>query len=227
MADHEDLFPEEVDFARTAEQARWLNGLYKVNPERWERLRREVRFDDVVKELHGTNAATISCPFHGRDSRPSFHIYLRTNDAYCFGCPEGEKYYDHISFTKKILDLESNTQALEWLEKEFELPPIDDVLREQEEDEEEDEEEETTTPSGVLLSFADLFEPFLDIAATRLAANPDPELAQHHAEVLFEAWPIRDQEGNTEEKAQPLLQMARAMGELAINRVWARKAMRS
>jgi DNA primase len=35
------------------------------------------------------NDVMLSCPFHGRDSNPSFHINLQDGRAHCFGCGEG------------------------------------------------------------------------------------------------------------------------------------------
>ena len=78
-----------------------------INPERWERVRREIRFEDVVSELYGHTGESIRCPFHGSDSTPSFWLYKRTNDGWCFGClHEDETVWSVSSGLKRIGDLQ-------------------------------------------------------------------------------------------------------------------------
>jgi hypothetical protein len=220
MADLDELYPDEdIELKRRTADELWQSGFYQTNPARWERARKEIRFEDVVRDLHGTNSLRISCPFHGRDSNPSFQIYPRTNDAHCYGCPESEKDYDAVDFTAKKLDM-NRGEALVWLEKHYELPPLDDVLVEPDED-----EEEAATAPEPSLSFADLRGPYLPLIVRRLQETRDAEHAQQYAAVLFEAWPERDDEAEPEEQSKRLMQMARVLGRVVVERVKAQKGM--
>jgi DNA primase len=139
-----------IEFDRDIAEAMYREGMYTTDPARWERIREVIPFDDLVTELHGTHATVISCPFHGRDSKPSFNIYRRTNDAYCFGCPDGHKYYDSVRFAAAKLEI-SRKEALEWLERKYNLPPMADLRVEQ---------EEYLPPPTVELTFNDLRTPY-------------------------------------------------------------------
>lgn len=107
----EELLPTEIEL--TFEKSN-LYKLYRsgwsqgINPERWDRVRRDIRFEDVVADLTGHSGTTsIRCPFHGRDSRPSFWLYKRTNDGWCFGClDESEPIWTVESGLKTIGDIE-------------------------------------------------------------------------------------------------------------------------
>ena len=82
-------------------------GSREINPERWDRVRKEIRFEDVVADLTGHSGSTsIRCPFHGSDSRPSFWLYKGTNDGWCFGCLEENEpiwtVYDGLKPLKNV-----------------------------------------------------------------------------------------------------------------------------
>jgi len=117
-----------VEFS-AAEAAKLLRD--GINPARWERIRDQVEFLDVVDALvdrsdQRRRGNVISCPFHGTDSTPSFQIYPVNNNAYCWGCPHDDQYWDPIKFTARILG-KTNRQALKWLEKEFNLPILPEL----------------------------------------------------------------------------------------------------
>lgn len=210
---------EDVEIARQSAIELYQTGFLQINPLRWERVRKEIRFTDLVESVQGTSSLKISCPFHGRDSRPSFQLYPRTNDAYCFGCSE---YFDHVLFIAKKFDM-SRGEALSWLESEYNLPPMDDVEREEEED-----EEEETTASGPLLSFGDLCGPYIMAVPPKLFATLDPEQARQYAAIFFEAWPRKDSaDEDPEEQVRRLKMMARAMGQEAVSFAKAQKGSRA
>jgi hypothetical protein len=163
---------EDVTIERAAAEKLFQGGFMVVNPERWTRIKELIRFEDVVGMFipghYGQQV--ISCPFHGRDSKPSFHLYRRTNDAYCFGC---SKYYDHVRFVAAMHG-GSMLRALKWLEREFKLPRMADVNSEQYAD---DQKEEFVT-----VRFRDLLEPYIRFAA-RLRSAP-----LRFARIRFAPW---------------------------------------
>lgn len=117
----EELVGEEIDFQRESIQKLYRSGEGGINPERWERARDEVRFEDVVSELTGERSGVIRCPFHGRDQHPSFTLYARTNDAYCFGCldldepiwlKKGLIRIDDVQVGDDVLDRYGRVQAV-------------------------------------------------------------------------------------------------------------------
>lgn len=65
-----------------------------------EKINEAVKMSDLLEEF-GTTLRTpmveeqISCPFHGRDSKPSCRHYPDTNTIYCFTC---KKSWDPIRF---------------------------------------------------------------------------------------------------------------------------------
>ena len=87
---------------------------------RWNRIRKEICFADVVADIHGTTQDVIPCPFHGQTSRPSFTLYRRTNDGYCFSCPEGRRYYDAVLFVCEEWGY-TRLQAITWLEQTYNI----------------------------------------------------------------------------------------------------------
>jgi hypothetical protein len=201
----------------TAEQL-YQGGFLIVNPERWTRIKDLIRFEDVVALfIPGYHyRQVISCPFHGRDSNPSFHLYRRTNDAYCFGCPSGKQYYDHIRFVAAQHGC-SKLRALCWLEREFELPKMADVNSEEYA---EDHEEEF-----VSVTFRDLKEPFIKHAARDIAAQGnDIDLAKEYLEILFDAWPSRAEE-KEDPAAGDALTLARVLGKTVVDYILARKLL--
>ena len=96
-----------------------------ISPARWERARTEPDVRDVMDILHDRRGNPCSCPFHGRDSKPSFNFYPAHNDCSCFGCPDGDNYWDTIKIVARTKDI-SATSALLWLEREIKLPPLVD-----------------------------------------------------------------------------------------------------
>jgi hypothetical protein len=205
----EDLFvypdPEEVEFSREQYAKMYYSGeAAGINPLRWERARDDVRFDDVVFELTKHHSNSISCPFHGRDSRPSFYVYppAKGNNGWCFGCPPRQQFYDSIRFISKLLGI-SRVKALIWLENKFALEPIAAVVVE--------EEEETT----LSLTFEDLTKPYIDKAAKDIIANKDPELAQEYLRVFFEA-----------ERDKAVLPLASVLGRESLAKIVQRKGFK-
>ena len=167
---------EELEFERESVERLYRTGAGGINPERWERARDDVLFEDVVSDLTGSRSSVIRCPFHGRDSRPSFQLYPRTNSAFCFGCPPGSMYYDSVTFVSKYLEI-SRVQALRWIEKNFDLPKLADVK------DDEDEDENTT---GILW-FWDLAEHFILKANQDVQSTKDVELAEDYLRIYFTA----------------------------------------
>jgi len=141
---------EDIEFSR--EEARKLLGSsYKqISEKRWNRIRELIDFRDLVLDISGKRAKgdAISCPFHGRDSNPSFHLYTRSNDAYCFGCPPGDQYWDHTKFVSRILGM-TRVGALKWIEDKYNLPKIEDDI------------EEVDEEHIILLTFDDVKETFI------------------------------------------------------------------
>ena len=88
------------------------------------RINRDVKMEDVVADIHGTMQDVISCPFCDRSSKPSFHLYPKTNDAYCFAC---NGYYDVVSFVCCKWGC-TRPWAIQWLEQHYNLLPIPDAV---------------------------------------------------------------------------------------------------
>lgn len=151
-----------------------------INPARKERIHENIRFDDLVAELTGRHGSKISCPFHGRDSNPSFTFYRGPNNAFCFGCPPNKGFYDHIRFVQEYYGV-SWVEALVWIEKHFGFPPMEDVLLEQEEMDDQQEEE------IIKLTFHDLSEPYLAKVAREVRKIKDPDYAQECLLIYFQA----------------------------------------
>lgn len=224
MAD-EELLPTEIElnFEKDTLYKLYSKGeAGEINPERWDRVRREIRFEDVVSDLTGHTGTSIRCPFHGSDSRPSFWLYKGTNDGWCFGCPPKEQYYDHVRFVSRYLDT-NRVAALRWLEKKWDLPamplPEEDV-----------EDEEVAT---VQLGFLDLQEPYIMKAIQQVQEFKDVELAEDYLRYYFEAlqqmkWAEDakkqgeiDDVPEMETKAATIL--ARILGKEELSRIFARK----
>ena len=176
MSDEQLPAIEELDFERSSVERLYRTGASGINPERWERVKKDIRFDDVVAELTGHRDSVIRCPFHGKDTRPSFTIYQRTNDAYCFGCPAGSMYYDSIIFTAKYLEI-NRAKALQWLEQKWDLPHLADIIAEPED---EDENE-----LGELLRFQDLAEHYIIKVSRDVQELRDVELAEDYIRIYF------------------------------------------
>lgn len=214
---------QDVDFQKRLADRLYKTGAIRgINPLRIERIRDEIRFDDLIADLTGRTGDKISCPFHGRDSDPSFTIYRSSNDGFCFGCEAGKGYYDHIKFAKEFLGV-TWVQALKWIEKEYKLPPIADVITEQEED------DEITTE----VTFDDLSEPFIVRAIENVRQLKDPELALEYIHVYFgalhfeetgkEAKKAREFEESTKLHYKAAMRLARVLGQETVNQILDKK----
>lgn len=164
-----------VDLDRSVDRDEFYDATeYKgISTARWERIKEEVDFCDVVEELSGQRAlrhSFIRCPFHGRDTSPSFHIYH--NNAYCFGCA---KYYDSIRFVAEHFQC-SRPKALRWLEDKYKLPAMADV-----------EIEEETDRGERKLTIKDLTPRFISLAITEIRKTEDPEIAEDYLRDYFSA----------------------------------------
>jgi hypothetical protein len=135
-------------------------------------------------------------------STPSFHLYPRTNNAWCYGCPPGFQGYDAVTFTRLKLDMNA-VEALEWLENHYELPKIDDYTSPEDEDEDDGRD---------ALNFHDLFGAFLRKGARRIQETGDPELAEDYAQALFEGWPAPQSDPNSPEELEKVVDMAQILG---------------
>jgi DNA primase len=202
----EELDPtlKDVDFSRAAAIASYGEG-GAMPEERWVRANKEIRFEDVISELTGLAfvGRAISCPFHGTDSRPSFYVYPGGNDGYCFGC---SLYYDNVIFASKFLQF-SRVKALKWLEHQFELPPMADIILEKEED---DDEEEVIT-----LEFGDLSEHYIQFAMRDIQEVGEADQAEEYLRIYFEA-----------EKEKLVLPLGRVLGQPRVKKILQRKASR-
>lgn len=208
-----EIVADELTFDRAHAHTLYKSGFMEVHPHRWMRISEEIRMEDVVQMLTGQTSMKISCPFHGRDSNPSFQIYRRGNDAWCFGCPPGEQFYDAIIFTAKKLGV-SKIGALQWLEKQFHLPPIADIDRE-------DLEEEQDT-GLVEIKFRDLLPPYVEHARKDIQTAKDVDLAHEYLEILFDCWPSRTEENADPDAGDPM-PLARVVGPTVINYILDRK----
>lgn len=111
---------DDVDFGDAGELAAGGN---RISDARWERARSEVDARDVIFMLHDRRGNPMSCPFHGRDSKPSFYYFPENNTCFCYGCPDGDGYWDNVKVVARTLEI-TRPQALRWLEREFHLPPM-------------------------------------------------------------------------------------------------------
>jgi DNA primase len=199
--------PEDIDFDRKVAEELGHSS-YTINPLRWERVRNDVRFEDVVEELTGKTGQTISCPFHGPETVPSFRFYRSSNSGWCFGCPAGTQFYDAIAFTSRLLEI-NRLRALKWLEKEFNLPPLDDV-----QSDEQDSEEETLN-----CSFEDLVPAFISAARKQIQATQDVTIAQEYLKIYFQAEDLTGKSANEEEKQQAAIMLAEVLGKDTLNSI--------
>ena len=166
---------EDVNFERSS-----LDSLYsksRINPERLEQIEREVLFSDLVADLTGKTGSEIRCPFHGTDSTPSFNIYppARGNNGWCYGCPPGQQYWDHVRFVRELLGY-SFPKAVKWIETQYHLAYIPNIV-------EEDPDQEVT----VTVEFADLAEPYILKARREIQTNRDIEQATEFLRIYFQA----------------------------------------
>ena len=203
MGDEDTQLPavEELDFERESVQRLYATSTGGINPERWERARDEVRFEDVVSELTGHHERLLHCPFHGRDRTPSFQLYPRTNDAWCFGCSPGSQYYDSVRFVSRYMDC-NRVQALQWIEKTFDLPRLPDTPMEEDDDE------------GGTLGFWDLSEHFILKAAQDVQEGKDPELAEDYIRIYFSALALEKSARTAEDPDEARLQAAMGLASV-------------
>lgn len=217
------LVADDVEFDRATARELYRTGFGDTNlSARWSRIYEDVTFVDVVEALHGNERGLgrldpngmISCPFHGTDRRASFKLYKGSNDAYCFGCPEGEKHWDSVRFVAAKYGY-TPLQAIHWLEKEYELPPLTA----------EDEEEEDPDSDIVVvnLNFSHLAEPYIRVAAAAFQKSLDPELAREYLTIFFEAVPGLRADLNSEEELKKVTPLARVLGWKAVEEIKKRR----
>jgi len=176
--------------------------------DRWDRINEKVQLQDVIAELHdGESREIFSCPFHGSDTRPSFKVYPAKNNAWCFGCPNDKGYYDSVKFAAAKLEC-SYHRAIVWLEKKYNLPPMEA------QPEQEDEDDDGRV---VYLTFEHLKDPFIKLAAAAFLKKPDPRVARRYISIFFNAVP----DGNPEspEEIQKALALAKVLGGKALERI--------
>jgi hypothetical protein len=182
--------------------------------ERWDRINDKIQLQEVIADLHdGESRELFSCPFHGRDSRPSFKVYPLKNNAWCFGCPDGAGYYDSVRFVAAKLSC-SKLQAIVWLEKKYRLSPIE---AEPEDDEDDDDDDGVRYVS---LQFDDLKDAYIKTAAEEFLKNPNPYLARQYIGVFFDSVPERELDP-TEQRRQ-LVKMAEILGQKELDKIKAR-----
>jgi hypothetical protein len=214
MRDDDDFLAEDVEFERKTAQELYYRQ-FGDDPNiaaRWDRLRTptEFRFVDLVNRIHdgrATVGAMMSCPFHGRDSHPSFKIYK--NDAFCWGCPTGSGFYDSVGFVAAKFQI-TKIQAIRWLEKAYDLPQLDVV------EEEEDEE----TEDGPPLTFADLAPTYIQFIARQFRQDPtDLEMIHDGIRTYFEAKPGPKEKPDSVEALERARDMANILGEKLLEKI--------
>ena len=153
-----------------------------ISQERWDRVRDQVDIRDVIYSLHNRRGNPISCPFHGRDSKPSFNIYPQTNTCFCFGCPDGDGYWDNIKIVSRTMEL-SKSMALRWIEREFHLEPLAEGASDRAVDLDMDEEEEEEPE--IELELEDLAPAYMRYARKLIQDNPTgPDTASLALELI-------------------------------------------
>lgn len=220
---------QEVNFERSELDDLYLT--HQLNPARIEQIEREVIFADLVEDLTGRYGSEINCPFHGTDRTPSFYIYppARGNNGWCFGCAPGYQYWSHVRFVRELLGY-SFPKAVQWIEKQYNLPFIPDEVEEEVDDAGEVE---------ITIEYEDLIEPFILKAKREILANKDFEQAQEFLRIFFQAEAsfeaanalAKDTDITAEErceevsrmKTQAAVKLARVLGHDAMDEVASRK----
>jgi hypothetical protein len=160
--------------------------LGEICEERWERAR-GIDIFDLVLGMTGLKmkGSAISCPLgHGvgaKDSRPSFYLYKNTNSCYCFGCPPGKNFFDPVGFVSAFMDM-SPTQALIWLEKKYNLPPLEPSRAEEEE-------------AHWLITVEDLKETYFRKVRSSLRQDPRLSNAKLYMQIYWESMDLGDPTG--------------------------------
>jgi CHC2 zinc finger len=214
---------EDTNFHRNSQDSIYAIAFARgvFNPLRKERIKEQIEFVDVVADLTGLTGSKISCPFHGRDSTPSFTFYRRSNDAFCFGCVNG--YYDSIKFVQEYLGI-TWMQAVVWLEQKWNLPPLEDLPTEEAESEKEVE---------IQVNFSDLQQPFLSKISSITRAAQNYSLSMEYIRLYFAALELEDEANrwkkdspdsfDTEEaermKNSAAQMMAKVLGQETVNRI--------
>jgi CHC2 zinc finger len=191
--------PDDFESVRELMKAEYARDHGSINPDRWQRIRNgAVVFSEIVELLTGRRGSMISCPFHGRDRTPSFAIYppSKGNCGYCFGC---STMFDAFKFVADIHGW-SKVRALQWIEKTFELPPMEGV--------EDDEEEEESEEEVIQLGYEDLTEPFIVHAKKAIQEANNLELAENFMRIYFQA-----------ERDQSALLLARVLGRDSLQEI--------
>lgn len=156
----------DVDFGVAEELA-----VHGIHPARWHRARKSVDVRDLLFQLHGLRGSPIVCPFHG-DRSPSFYIHVHNNDCHCYGCPDGEQTWDTVKIAARSLDI-SMSQAVNWLEREYHLPPLTDEEMQNFDTTDVYDPDKADEESGeVLLTANDLLEPYIQEAKRMIIATP-------------------------------------------------------
>jgi hypothetical protein len=205
---------QEVEFNRVVARDLYRAGFGNSNLlARWDRIKTEVKFEDVVEQVLGFTDPVIRCPFHGGKS---FTLYRRTNDAYCYGCPPGSGYYDSV---RLIAGLHGYTraQAITWLEKQYDLPPLEGI------DEDEDEDDDDDDTGVATLTYADLIEPYITLASSQFLQNPEPELARKYIEIFFDSLPEKNADLSSEEELKRAVPLACVLGSEIVEAIKQRK----
>lgn len=187
--------PEDFDFSKENLKKLYSN-VHVADPELWDRryqrVRDEILFSEVVEDLTGKHGDLISCPFHGTDTTPSFCVYppARGNMGFCFGCSAP---YTHVTFVAKYRGV-SKSSALTWLEKNWNLPPLVSEAKAPVDDD---------TVSTITLEFSDLSNLYVSHARKDITQSKEYELAEEYLRIYFEAEQEEDQ-----------LKQVKALGEV-------------
>jgi hypothetical protein len=228
MADTDDRDIIQVKFEKETLSKLYQTGASReISPERWERVREGIRFEDVVADLTGHSGSDfICCPFHGPELIASFKLYRGSNDGWCFGCPPKSQFYDNVRFVSRYLDI-TRPAALRWLEKKWDLPEL--FVSEEEGDEEEG--------ASIQLKFKDLQEPYILKAVKQVREFKDVELAEDYLLCYFKA--VQQLKMSKEAKKEGEIEdavdfeikaattLARVLTKKEIDRIFAHKQARS
>jgi hypothetical protein len=119
------------DFTKeTLQESAQRDAAHRWIQARVEAIRKAVTVQDVlgrhgvILRGHGDREEQISCPFHGRDNKPSCRVYPETprgpSHAWCFVCQER---WDAINLWKKFTGETKFTRVLGEIERAYGLLP--------------------------------------------------------------------------------------------------------